>query len=181
MQEPAHASCPRYDAVAVWLHWIVSIAILIQLALGWWMLDLPKSPAGVRAGWFNVHKSIGLTIAAVVVVRLAWRVRNRRHRETDPLPAWQRGAANAVHGALYACMLVLPLSGYLGSSFSGYPVKLWGMTLPAWASAWPAAKDFMSAVHETAVWTLMVLSALHIAAALAHLVRRDGVFARMWA
>src|SRR3954469_21019615 len=179
MQEPAHASCPDYDAVAVWLHWIVGLAILAQLALGWWMVDLPKSPSGVRAGWFNVHKSLGLTIGAAVVFRLAWRIRNRRRRVRDPLPPWQRSAAAVVHGALYACMLVLPLSGYLGSSFSGYPVKLWGMTLPGWTGAWPAAKDLMSALHETAVWTLMALSSLHIAAALAHLLRRDGVFARM--
>lgn len=171
-------SANRYDRIAVWLHWAVGLAVLGQFALGWWMLDIPKDGSGERAWWFNVHKSIGMTIGAAVVFRLIWKA-------THPapallLPSWQRFAASASHYGLYACMLVLPLSGYLGSSFSGYPVKYFGFALPAWSPAWPAAKNLMSAVHETSAWTLCALLLLHVAAALWHLLRADGVFRRMW-
>jgi len=56
------------------MHWILAIALFAQLALGWWMLELPKSPPGLRAGWFNVHKSIGMTIGLLMLARLGWRL-----------------------------------------------------------------------------------------------------------
>jgi cytochrome b561 len=99
--------------------------------------------------------------------------------QAGALPRWQCLAARLNHGALYLCMLVMPLSGYMGSSFSGYPVRFFGLVLPSWTSAWPAAKQAMSWLHYAAVCLFMALLALHIAAALWHLLRRDGVAARM--
>lgn len=168
----------RYTRIAIALHWLLAAALIYQLALGWWMLDVPKSPPGLRAGWFNWHKSIGLTLAAVVLLRLAWRLAHPMPAHAG-VPAWQRNAAEASHALLYACMLLIPLSGYLGSAFSGYPVRYFGMVLPAWAGAWPAGKQFMSALHDGAVWLFMGLVALHVAAALWHWWQRDGVAARM--
>lgn len=167
-----------YDRTSVALHWMVGLAILAQFALGWWMLDVPKDPPGVRAWWFNLHKSIGITLAAFVVLRLLWRL---THRAPElPLPRVHRLAASWTHAALYACMLVMPVSGYLGSSFSKYPIKYFGTALPHWGWDWPAAKAVMSAVHLSAAWILAALIAAHVAAALWHLARRDGLFARMW-
>jgi cytochrome b561 len=170
----------RYSAVAVFLHWGVAAAIVGQLSLGWWMQEIPKGVDGSRAWWFNLHKSMGLLLAAFILVRLAWRVTNG----APPLPAsigpWQQKAAAVSHAGLYGCMVALPLSGYLGSSFSGYPVKVFGWTLPAWGWAWPAAKNLMSAVHATAVWLLVGLICLHLAAAFLHALRGDGVLRRMW-
>ena len=170
----------RYGRIAVWLHWVVAVAIIAQVALGWWMQEIPKGPDGARAWWFNLHKSIGMTLAALVFVRLGWRARNGAPELPGFVAPWQRRAAAASHAGLYACMVVLPLSGYLGSSFSGYPVKLFGTTLPQWSAAWPAAKDFMSALHQGAAWLLMALVALHVAAALSHALRGDGIVRRMW-
>jgi cytochrome b561 len=168
----------RYGRVAVLLHWLVAVALLGQLTLGWWMVGLPKSPPGLRAGWFNLHKSIGLTIAAVVLVRLAWRL---THRVAAPsfLPPWQQRAARINHALLYVLMLLIPMSGYLGSAFSGYPVKYFGTTLPAWAAAWPAGKAYMSGMHLTCIVLFMALLVLHVGAASWHWARRDGVAARM--
>lgn len=167
----------RHGSANIALHWLLAVALIYQVVLGWWMLDLPKSPPGLRAGWFNVHKSIGLSIGMVVLLRLALRLR-------DPvaplaLPGWQRRAATASHVLLYACMLLLPLTGYLGSVFSGYPVRFFGQVLPAWMGAWPAGKAFMSALHLGLVWTFMMLVGVHVAAALWHWHRRDGVTARI--
>jgi cytochrome b561 len=171
-------STVRYTRIARLLHWLLAAALLYQLALGWWMLDVPKSPPGLRAGWFNWHKSIGITIALVVLARLAWRLAHPAPAHAA-LPAWQQRAATTSHVLLYACMATIPLAGYLGSVFSGYPVRYFGVVLPAWAAAWPAGKQAMSALHYAAVWLFMGLVALHVAAALWHWRRHDGVAQRM--
>jgi len=170
----------RYDRVAVALHWLIAFGVLEQIGLGWWMLDIPKQPVGVRAGWFNLHKSIGLTLGALVVLRLAWRLAHRPPPLPPSLPRWQQAAAIATHRLLYLCLLVMPLSGYLGSSFSGYPVRFFGITLPGWAARNDALKDLFSQIHYAAAAVFMLLIALHAAAALKHLLARDGLFGRMW-
>ena len=63
----------RYGGVAIALHWTVALLLLAQMTLGWWMIEVPKSPPGLRAGWFNLHKSIGLTVGLLALLRLAWR------------------------------------------------------------------------------------------------------------
>jgi cytochrome b561 len=178
---PTHNDSPTvngYTRIAVAVHWLLAVALFAQLALGWWMLDIPKSPPGLRAGWFNLHKSIGLTIALVVLVRVVWRATHAVAADVS-LQRWQRVAARANHAALYALMLVIPLSGYLGSTFTRYPVRYFGVVLPDWNRDWPAAKQLMSGIHYAAVWLFMALVAVHIAAALWHWLQRDTVCARM--
>jgi cytochrome b561 len=170
----------RYTHVAVILHWIIALGVLGQIAFGWWMIDIPKSPPGVRAYWFNIHKSIGITLGVLMIVRVVWGLMHRAPPLPDHIPAWQRLAAKASHLALYVCMIVMPLSGYLGSSFTKYPIKYWGMTLPKWGWESPVLKDICSDVHQITVIVFMVLIAIHIAAAVKHMIARDGVIQRMW-
>jgi len=162
------------------LHWLVAVLVFGQIALGWWMLSIPKSPPGLRADWFNLHKSIGLTVAALMIARLAWRLRHRP-APLQGMPAWQRQAAGANHALLYVLLILQPAWGYLGSSFTRYPIRYFGVTLPKWGWDSPALKDLFSAAHLGTAWLLAALIALHVAAALKHkLIDRDGVFERMW-
>lgn len=171
----------RYTRPAIALHWLIAIGVLAQFALGWWMIDLPKSPIGVRAWWFNVHKSVGLTLALFIIARIAWRIAHSAPALPRELPRWQRLAAGASHAGLYLCMAVMPVSGYLGSSFTKYPIKYWGMALPHWGWDAPALKELCSAIHYVTVWVFMTLVCLHVLAALRHLLLlRDGIFWRMW-
>jgi cytochrome b561 len=171
----------RYTKVAVTLHWLIAALVVTQLILGWWMIEIPKQPVGVRAFWFNLHKSIGMTIALLVLVRIAWRVRHPAPPLPACVPAWQRRAAAASHALLYACLLVMPLVGFLGSTYSGYPIKYFGIALPSWGYKSDPLKTFFSAVHLGLAWVFMILIALHTAAALKHLlINRDAVFWRMW-
>jgi cytochrome b561 len=145
------------------------------------MITIPKSPPGVRAGWFNVHKSIGITLAVLILARLIWRLMHRAPPLPATMPKWERIAAKANHFLLYACMILMPVSGYLGSSFTKYPILYWGIKLPQWGWDSPQLKDLMSQVHLTTVVIFIALIALHIAAALKHwLVDRDGIVERMW-
>lgn len=174
------ASEARYDAFAITLHWLVALLVIAQFAWGWWMLDIPKQPPGPRADAFNLHKSFGMTIFALMLVRGAWRLGH----SPPPLPAmprWQAIAAKINHGLLYAALLLLPLVGYLGSVASGYPVKYFGIVLPAWGSKNEVIKSALSLAHLALSWVLAAAVLLHIAAAMKHaLIDGDGLILRMW-
>ena len=170
-----------YTRTAVVLHWLIAACVLAQITLGLWMIGIPKSPPGMRAWWFNLHKSIGITLGVLILLRLAWRLANRPPALPDAMPRWQRLAARANHALLYVCMIAMPLSGYLGSSFTRYPILYFGMRLPHWGWDAPVLKELMSRIHVVTVTIFITLIALHAAAALKHLlVDRDRVFQRMW-
>lgn len=169
----------RYAPVPIAFHWLMAVLVIAQLALGLWMIDLPKSPPGLRAGWFNVHKSIGMVLGLLVLLRLLARWRWPAPAHPAWLPRWQHHLANLVHTLLYVSLVVMPLSGLLGSGFTPYPVKFFGLALPRWTEPWPAAKDLCSAVHLATAWVLLAVLAIHLAGALWHLARRDGIVRRM--
>ncbi len=172
-------TAPAYDRVAVALHWAVAALLLAQLTLGWWMLGLPKQPPGLRAGWFNVHKSLGLLLAGLVLLRLAWRLAHLPPPWPREMAAWQRRAADTTHRLLYAAMAAMPLTGFLGSSFGRYPIRAFGMELPRWAPEWPAAKALFATAHQASAWLLVGLLALHLGAAAWHAWQRDRTLQRM--
>jgi cytochrome b561 len=168
----------RYTKTAVVLHWTIAIIVVGQFAWGWLMQEIPKSPPGLRADAFNFHKSIGLCLLALMLFRLGWRIAH----PPPPLPALpvsQARLAKTTHIALYAALIVMPLAGYLGSVWSGYPIKWFGVTLPAWGSRVPALKEAMSVVHVAASWLLLALVGLHVAGVVHHAFRGDGIAARM--
>jgi len=169
----------RYTPTAVALHWAIAAIVAAQFALGWLMQEIAKQPPGPRASAFNVHKSIGLTILALMAVRIAWRL-SHRPPPLPPMPRWQRAAARATHALLYAVLVAMPLAGYLGSAVSGYPVRFFGIALPAWAGRHDAVKEAMSGVHLAGAWILAAAVALHLAAVAKHAwVDHDGLLARM--
>jgi cytochrome b561 len=170
----------RYTATAVALHWIIAISVIGLVGWGWWMQTIPKLPPGPRVDAFNLHKSFGLLVLALMIVRAVWR---SQHPPPPRMPAraWESRAAKGVHWLLYICLFIQPLSGYMGSAFSGYPVKWFGMVLPSWAASSQPLKDLMSTVHLLNSWLLVALIAIHVLAAGKHaLIDRDGLLRRIW-
>jgi len=178
MLSPMQAA-PRYTRFAVAMHWIVAAIVLVQYPLGWLMQQIPKQPPGPRAEVFNLHKSIGLTILALMIARIFWRI-GHPPPALPEMPRWQARAARATHLLLYVLLVVHPLAGYLGSEFSGYPVKYFGFILPGWAPRSLPLKDFLSQVHLVTSWLIAAAVALHLAGVAKHvIVDRDQVLARM--
>jgi cytochrome b561/polyisoprenoid-binding protein YceI len=187
----------RYTAVAIVLHWAIAAAILSNLVIGWWM----KSAIGETAtqsraiAAFQLHKSIGLTVLLLTVLRLLWRFSHK----PPPLPAgmarWERFAARGTHWAFYILMVLVPLSGwtYVSSQWAdGKPLNvptLWfGLfqvphLFDAHAmtdAARTAASQRNAAAHYYLAWSMAGLFVLHVAAALKHNFRnRDRVLSQM--
>ncbi len=175
---PSDVGAGRYTSTAIVLHWTVALAVIGQFAWGWWMQEIPKQPVGPRVDAYNLHKSCGLVILALMLVRLGWRI-GHRPPPMPPMPRWQARLAAATHVALYAALIAMPLAGYLGSAFSGYPVRFFGVALPAWAPKSAAIKGFMETAHLTLSWIIATAVLLHVAGALKHAIARDGLLARI--
>jgi cytochrome b561 len=169
----------RYTRTAIALHWLIALLVATLIGVGFYMTDLPLNTPE-RSWFFNLHKSTGLLAAAFIVLRFAWRWRFGRPADSAAMPRWQVTAARINHAALYLCLLLMPLSGYLGSSFGKFGVKFFGIALPHWGWEDKPLQDFFVDVHETIAPVFIALIAVHAAAALYHAYRRDGVFSRIW-
>lgn len=176
MIQPART---KYTGTAIFLHWLIGIAIIAQIIVGLYMADLPKN-TDVRSFWVNFHKSMGVTIALFVILRLWYRATHRPPTLEGIMAGWQVTMANIAHWLLYLCMILMPITGYIGSSFSKFGVKFWGIKLPTLFEENKDLREFWFEIHETVMWILVALIVVHVLAALKHLiVDKDGVFQRM--
>lgn len=173
------AGAATYNSVARALHWAVAALILLNLPLGP-LGDFIEDAVG--ASPFPLHKSIGLTVLVLSLIRLGWRIAN----PPPPLPATtearERRLAAMVHGTLYALMILVPLTGYAMSSAGKYPLSWFGLfavpKLPVERDSAPA--ELAHEGHEVLGIMLGVLAIGHILAALRHgFILRDGVYRRM--
>jgi cytochrome b561 len=170
----------RFGLVAIALHWLAAGAIVAAVILAWIVEDLERGgPKDLMLMW---HKSVGLTIFAVMIVRLVWRLTH----PAPPLPPQmslpQRLAAGLTHIFLYAITLAMPVSGYLSVAARGRETLFYGLFMvPRWAPLDRALSLGMEKAHNYGQYALYVLVAAHVGAALYHhFVLRDGVLARMW-
>lgn len=171
----------RYTLPAIALHWIIALLIVGGFAVGLYMTGLKLSPEKLKL--YAWHKWSGITVLTLAMLRVFWRW---THPAPPPLPGqpiWQRRAADLAHRALYVLMLAIPLSGWLYSSASGYPVVMFGvkaLQLPDLVAKDKALASLLKLAHETLNWTLAAVVTAHVAAALKHaVVDRDGTLARM--
>jgi len=169
-----------FTRTAIVLHWLIALLLLGQFAFGLLLDDIPRNTPA-RGYYINLHKSTGLLIGLLIVLRIGWRL---RHPPPPPLPmpAWQRRAAAASHFGLYACMVLMPLSGYLASNFSKHGVKFFNLVrLAPWGSDDKALYAFFNGTHGVTAVVLATLVVLHVLAVLKHtLVDRDRLLGRMW-
>lgn len=169
----------RWGAVTQTLHWLVALAVLAQLILGFALASL----SGDAPGWIRLlplHTTLGLSVLGLMVVRLLWRIANPVPLLPDTLSPWQKRLARTNHWLFYVLLIGLPLGGYLLVSAMGHRVPYFGVELPAaLASNDPLARQIWI-MHATGAFVLIALVALHVGAALRHAwLLRDGVLRRM--
>ncbi|QDW66927.1 cytochrome b [Luteimonas granuli] len=169
----------RWGAVSMLLHWAI-LGLIAWLAwLGLTMVDMPPTPAKINA--YALHKSLGLTLLALVALRLAWRLFAGAPKPVPGTPTWQERIASATHWALYALMFAIPISGWVFNSASGYPLQWFKQfNLPAIAGRSEDLAATAVQVHEYGFWLLLLLVLAHAGAALYHhLFQGDDTLRRM--
>ena len=168
----------QWGSVARTFHWLVALLIVVNGALGLYMTDM--KPSMDKISIYAIHKSVGLTVLALFLLRLSWRWFDPRPRDL-PMPRWQKLAAHAAHGALYVLMLAMPLSGWLFNSAHGNPLQWFKLfNLPALVEKNKALAEFFGDTHETLFWILVAIVIAHVGGALMHhFVERDKTLRRM--
>jgi cytochrome b561 len=181
----------RYGGITQALHWLIVMLIIAQYVLAELADDAGHDKAAHPAAALQQlallarHKSIGLTIFALAVVRLIWRWYSPPPPLPGTMPRWQVIVAKLTHFAFYALLLLLPMSGLVMSAAANYPVSYFGwFTIPNVVAPDDALKDVMKERHEMLFDTLVVVAVVHVVAALKHhFIDRDDVLRRMlpWA
>lgn len=190
----------RYTKTAVVLHWLIAIAIFGMFALGWYMSELPKEgpkqmafdlfdlgiytwqlseEATLRTFYFNLHKSIGVTLLALVIFRLIWRITHKPPALLTSYSAFERKLATGAHHLLYLLMIVLPVSGLMMTLYSKYGLKWFGIDfLPGLDNK--GLRDIFKESHEIIGVIILLVIIIHILGALKHkFVDKDTTMQRM--
>lgn len=176
---PIRNTTDRWGHVSIALHWATLVLILGLVAVGFLMQELPNTP--LKRDVYLMHKSFGLTVLFLTALRLGWRLL----QPAPALPAgtvrWQRWAAHAGHGALYALLVAIPASGWTYNRASNFSTDWFGLTLMGRAGAVDAElKAIAGAVHEWSVYALLALLVVHAGAAFHHHYQlKDAVLRRM--
>ncbi len=167
-----------YTRTAITLHWTVAALIITALTMGWIMTDMATSPLKLEV--YSWHKWIGVTILALFFVRALWRLTHPAP-PLLPMPSWQRRAAQALHGFLYAMLLLQPLTGWLYSNAAGRPIVYLGLLpLPNLVDKNPQLAPLLRNLHGLGGLLLSIAVSLHLLAALKHhLIDRDDTLRRM--
>jgi cytochrome b561 len=171
-------STSRWGAIAQLLHWLIVALIIVQVTLGAIADDLHGMQ---KLAMLARHKSFGMTIFALALLRLLWRVGNPTPSLPDTLKPYERWLAHFSHTALYVLLFAMPLSGWLMSSARGFPVSWFSLVqLPDLVPRNRGLYDAMLETHHDLIWLLAAVVALHVGAALKHhFVLKDDVLKRM--
>ncbi|MEO8374640.1 MAG: YceI family protein [Sphingomonas bacterium] len=184
---PPLGTNPRYSRVAMLLHWLIAACFAFQIGLGLRM-DAPRGPQTFAV--YQLHKSVGITILLLTLIRLAWRLTKPAPAFPATMSALEKRLANIVHAGFYILLIGLPLTGWLivSTSKTAVPTFLYGVLpwphVPGIPALAPSAKAFVNDLsglgHESLVYIAYLLLALHIAGALKHqFVERGDDLARM--
>jgi cytochrome b561 len=176
---PIQSSKPRYSAVAQGFHWIIAALIVAQFTLAWLADDLPLGMH--KLALLARHKSFGMTILMLAVLRLLWRLFNRPPELPSGMSKIEKLLARATHIAFYVLLFAMPLTGWMMSSAKNYSVSWFGrFTWPNLVAPNEHAFDLLRSTHHILSYVLLAIAILHILAALKHhFWNKDDVLVRM--
>ena len=169
----------RWGHVAQFLHWLIVVLIIVQVILANIAEGLPLGPK--KIGVYAWHKSFGITILSLAVIRLLWRWANPTPLLPTTLKPYERVLAGVTHFGLYLLLFAQPLTGWMMTSARGFPVSWFGFfQLPDFVPKNHALYDAMKGTHDALALALYAIVFLHVAAALKHhFLLKDDVLRRM--
>ena len=172
-------SWQTWGSLSIGLHWLTLIFILSLAIVGLFMTELANGPLKIQV--YALHKSFGLTVLGLTIIRLVWRLFSITPKITANMPAWQNLIAKLTHGLLYLLLFAMPISGWLYNSAAGFPLKYFGLfKLPKLSDYNPELKQLAGDAHETFFYILAMLMLIHAGAALKHhYLDKDNTLTRM--
>jgi cytochrome b561 len=171
----------RYKAPARWLHWSVAALILAMIPVGFLMVQQGLGRT-LQNNLYMFHKNVGVLVLGLVLIRIVYRLRHKPPRLPEGIPQWQKRVSAWSHGIMYGLILMMPVSGYIRVRAGGFPIEsLDAIGIGTWLPRSEALANAAKSIHYFGAIALVLLLVLHVGAALNHwLVKRDGVFERMW-
>ena len=173
-------SSSRYGWISIFMHWGVALAVFGLFALGLWMVGLDYYSTW-RKDAPDLHKSIGLVLLAVMVLRVLWRFVSPPPSTLESYSRMTRIGAKFGHSFLYLSLFAVMIAGYLISTADGVGIPVFGLfEVPALVSGLPDQADTAGLIHFYLAWVLVIFSGLHALAALKHhFIDRDATLNRM--
>jgi cytochrome b561 len=173
------AGARRYSAAAQALHWISAALIFAVVPLGWIFAEF-KKPLGGPAIYSSLHKTLGLIVLALILVRLVWRLTHRPPALPVRMADWEKATAIATHWLLYFIFIAMPVSGYVDSSGGTHPISVLGLFDVPKIPVSHAMGELAGEIHVLGQFAVYALVLLHIGATVWHLtVSRDAILDRM--
>lgn len=192
----------RYNNVSIFLHWLIALGIIFMFCLGWYMEDLPKGAAaktttfdlfnfGIytwevakelspRSFYFNLHKSVGVTLFTLIIIRIFWRFTHKPPALLKTMKPWEKRLATGAHHGLYFLMIATPIAGIAMSLSSKYGIKWFGIELIGGFDN-KASRELFKEFHQIFGALILAILFFHIAGALKHtFINKDGTLKRMW-
>ena len=191
----------QYNNISIFLHWLIAVGIVFMFILGWFMDTVPKDAAksstfdlfnmglyvwelskevSPRSFYFNLHKSVGISLFALIILRILWRLTHKPPALLDSMKAWEKKLATGAHHGLYFLMVATPLAGIIMSISSKYGIHWFGIKLVGGIDN-KASRELFYEFHEIFGLLILLILFFHIAGAFKHaLVDKDGTIRRMW-
>ncbi len=170
---------PAYSSASIAMHWLMFL-LLAGVYICIELHEVYPKGSDPREALKKWHFTLGLSVFALVWLRLVFRLAHKTPAIVPPPPPWQSLLAKVVHVALYALMIGMPIGGWLMLSAAGKPVPFWGLELPALISENEATAKWIKNIHETVGEVGLYLIGLHTLAALYHhYVQKDDTLVRM--
>jgi cytochrome b561 len=191
----------QYNNISIFLHWLIGAGIVFMFILGWFMDTVPKDAAksstfdlfnmglyvwelskevSPRSFYFNLHKSVGISLFALIILRILWRLTHKPPALLDSMKTWEKKLATGAHHGLYFLMVATPLAGIIMSISSKYGIHWFGIKLVGGIDN-KASRELFYEFHEVFGLLILLILFFHIAGAFKHaLVDKDGTIRRMW-
>ena len=176
---------PRYPLIHRLLHWAVALIVIWQAGVGLVFMILEFEGTLQTFGkaatdlLYTYHKSFGIVVLALMLLRLGIRLGVGRLPYRRPIADWEHRVSGVVHGGLYAALILQPMLGWAATASGGFPVQFFGWILPGIVPKNPPLGEILFAIHGALGSLIVLLALLHVAGALRHWLRGDGVMTRM--